>query len=136
MQSHATAGFLGVVHRFIGCVCKGCEGASVLRKHGRTNARRNVKFAATNHEGGGNGVGKRSTDAVRLLGGAGAAYEYRKLVPTEPSRYRVFVAESTYSTSSSPVEVVLTGYPAFWQLRIVLLPSRWSIELTDQPLHS
>ena len=50
--------------------------------------------------------------------------------------YRVFVAESTYSTSSSPVEVVLTGYPAFWQLRIVLLPSRWSIELTDQPLHS
>ncbi len=50
--------------------------------------------------------------------------------------YRVFVAESTYSISSSPVEVVLTGYPSFWQLRIVLLPSRWSIELTDQPLIS
>ena len=45
--------------------------------------------------------------------------------------YRVFAAESTFSPSAAQVEIVLTGYPSFWKLRLWLTPIRWAIELAD-----
>ncbi len=43
----------------------------------------------------------------------------------------IFVGESTYTGKSHDIEVILTGHPRLWQLRILLPAEGWSITLTD-----
>ena len=72
--------------------------------------------------------------SVRLAAADGSVlFDESDAVTTKNSLevYRVFAAESTFSPSATQVEIVLAGYPSFWQLRLWLTPIRWSIELAD-----
>ncbi len=42
-----------------------------------------------------------------------------------------FIGESTHNGKSGGVEVVLAGYPGYWQLRISLTLESWSISVKD-----
>ena len=77
------------------------KGAPVRGKRGGADARRDVEFAAADHERGVDGFSERSANAIGFLSSAGAAHEYGEFVAAQTPSDRVLIAQGLVKSRSN-----------------------------------